>query len=122
MTTPEEKDLLIKDLCTRLPYGVLVLVSSSHTTDPIRKKLNANLLFGFQKSVLTIKPYLRPMSSMTEEERQEYEATCSDWYETLETYDWLNAHHFDYRIVPSTGKSMIESGLALEATEGMYKV
>lgn len=51
---------------------------------------------------------------MTEEERQEYEATCSDWYETLETYDWLNAHHFDYR-------RLIEKGLALEAPDDMYK-
>ena len=43
--TQEEKNLLLKDICARLPYGVNVLVSSAHGTDPIRKKLNTNLLF-----------------------------------------------------------------------------
>jgi hypothetical protein len=73
-----------------------------------------------------IKPYLRPMSSMTEEEEKEYK-TISIWGEvreskshytdicpTIEGYDWLNAHHFDYR-------GLIEKGLALEAPEGMYE-
>ena len=41
---------------------------------------------------------------------------------TVKAIDYLISHHFDYRIVPSTGKSMIESGLALEAPEGMYKI
>ena len=39
-----------------------------------------------------------------------------------EDMDWLNANHFDYRIVPSTGKTLIESNLAFEAPEGMYKI
>ena len=61
-------------------------------------------------------PYLRPMSSMTEEERKEYQAFFNyDGVEYPEEYiDWLNAHHFDYR-------GLIEKGLALEAPEGMYK-
>ncbi len=123
--TPEEKDLLIKDLCARLPYGVNVLVSSSHITDPVRKKLNTNLLFGLQKSVLTIKPYLRPMSSMTEEEVKEFAAlesidvlggdikiTCVEL--SVDSIDWLNKNHFDYR-------GLIPMGLALVAKENMYK-
>ena len=69
-----------------------------------------------------IKPYLRPMSSMTEEEKKEYcnlqdRFLCSSQYpvtDTYELFDWLNAHHFDYR-------GLIEKGLALEAPEGMYK-
>jgi hypothetical protein len=62
-----------------------------------------------------VKPYLRPMSSMTEEELKEYENARSDWYDDLKTYDWLDAHHFDYR-------GLIPMGLALEATKNMYDI
>jgi hypothetical protein len=68
-------------------------------------------------------PYLRPMSSMTEEERLKYCET-TDWryvdddhyehFETLETFDWLLANHFDFR-------GLIPMGLALEAPEDIYK-
>lgn len=67
---------------------------------------------------------------MTEEESFEYQKRLKiiqdiertlHWCNTVESIDWLNAHHFDYRIVPSTGKTLIESNLALEAPEGMYK-
>ena len=112
--TNEEKQPLLIDLCARLPFGVNVLVSSAHATDPIRKKLDANLLFGLQKSVLTIKPYLRPMSSMTEEEKKEefemWAWKCSNW----EMVDFYNRHHLDYR-------GLIPMGLALEAPKDMYK-
>ncbi len=67
------------------------------------------------------KPYLRPMSSMTEDEKIEWDAEYaynSKSYEYEEylskMIDWLNAHHLDYR-------GLIEKGLALEAPEGMYK-
>jgi hypothetical protein len=72
-----------------------------------------------------IKPYLRPMSSMTDEERGEFRKvggvmSHSPQHDTWaisafapEAYDWLNAHHFDYR-------GLIEKGLALEAPKGMY--
>lgn len=77
---------------------------------------------------ILIKPYLRPMSSMTDEERDEYEGTfasvydvndygedADSWHEefSIDSLDYLNAHHFDYR-------GLIEKGLALEAPEGMY--
>ena len=58
-------------------------------------------------------PYLRPMSSMTEEEEREFEETLQYTQYTLESYDWLNAHHFDYR-------GLIPMKVALEAPEGMY--
>jgi hypothetical protein len=82
-------------------------------------------------NILKIKPYLRPMSSMTDEEKRQYRELCDEDIRQL-TYvqtvhpglkyktschrsiDWLNAHHFDYR-------GLIEKGLALEAPEGMYK-
>ena len=108
----ENRELLLKDLCARLPYGVIVYFDGwnpEKLTDIDLHTMVVNGMGGLPK------PYLRPMSSMTEEERKEYEATCPDWNETLETYDWLNAHHFDYR-------DLIPMGLALEATEGMYKL
>lgn len=118
----EDKNLLLKDLCARLPYGVNVLVSGSFTTDSIRKKLNANLLFGLQKSVLIIKPYLRSMSNLIGKELDECRATCKHRQKgqsvldcaTPQTIDYLISHHFDFR-------GLIPMGLALEAPKDMYK-
>ena len=130
--TQEEKQLLFKDLCARLPYGVKVKCASEILT------LNVNWLKVFQYHLDEIKPCLRPMSSMTEEEKKEfihyaeyeveesvngrhYEYYLKDYVGTPEkpicnhnATDWLNAHHFDYR-------GLIPMGLALPALEGMYK-
>lgn len=58
------------------------------------------------------KPYLRPMSSITEKEKQErYKFSA---FNNIEVFDWYNAHHFDYR-------GLILMGLALPAPEEMYK-
>jgi hypothetical protein len=69
-----------------------------------------------QVKIDTIKPFIRPVSSMTLEEEREYNLTKTlsivD-YPTLESFDWLIAHHFDYR-------SLIDKGLAIEAPEEMY--
>ena len=116
--TTEEKGLLLKDLCARLPYGVKGIIT-----------------FNGDKNIFTIKGisdteccnledfklYLRSMSSMTEKEEMEYDATFAtikfdghyDSTMTYKSFDWLNAHHFDYR-------GLIEKGLALEAPEEMY--
>lgn len=59
-----------------------------------------------------IKPYLRPMSSMTKEEKKEYNKLLC-WRSPKKVFDWLNAHHFDYR-------GLIKKGLALEAPKEMY--
>lgn len=71
-------------------------------------------------SLSQIKPYLRPMSTITKEEFDELNDTaCLTLYPNGKAfpngkdYDWLNAHHFDYR-------GLIEKGLALEAPDGMY--
>ena len=106
--TQEDKQLLLQDLCARLPYGVICDIYNDIST--IKEKLLFGGVAHFADDTICVRPYLRSMSSMTDEERKEYEATCSDWYETLETYDWLNAHHFDYR-------GLIEKGLAIEVTE-----
>lgn len=125
--TQEDKELLLKDLCARLPYhlkgkstdGKLYEATVIYDTGTILASevdgVNTNICCGF-------KPYLRPMSSMSEEEygiflnTQSWECGAGSHpkYEyTYKTFDWLNEHHFDYR-------GLIEKGLALEAPEGMY--
>ena len=129
--TLEEKDLLLRDLCERLPYGVKakVLVEdilrydySSEEGGFINGIENINNgLFVIQcredSYVLSydeFKPYLRPMSSMTDSEAIEWHKTTfgQRWIteDNIERcIDWLNAHHFDFR-------GLIEKGLALDAT------
>jgi len=142
--TQEEKDLLLKDLCGRLPYGVMYETKYGpriindlfiYSNGPVYTDHNVgdyNEVYGIELG--HIKPYLRPMSSMTEEEEKElsiilnYEFYVDDDFalvaeddrhrirlELCDGYiDWLNAHHFDFR-------NLIEKGLALEAPEDMYK-
>ena len=128
--TQEEKQLLLQDICSRLPYGVITKNCRNNFDVP------AHLLsdvIGIKLLIdeYDLKPYLRPMSSMTEEEKEIYKSFCDEDIRQL-TYvqevhpslkqktschrsiDWLNAHHFDYR-------GLIPMGLALEAPEDMYK-
>ena len=119
--TQEEKDLLLKDLCGRLPYGTMVECSIGNAAMDV--VLHSAHIDEFIEQMLIVKPYLRPMSSMTEEEKAEFmwlEDKCAKMptyeYVAVETYrvfDWLNAHHFDYR-------GLIEKGLAIETTEETY--
>lgn len=126
----ENKELLFKDLCSRIPYHVCVKIwLNDGTTEEGPLDLQHNyadvLLSAFYYSkIVDIKPYLRPMSSMTEEEANEWAKASNmqfdmedgffDAYDAHLSVDWLNAHHFDYR-------GLIEKGLALKAKEGMYK-
>ena len=119
----EEIQLLLKDLSARLPYGVIVRLDYRDGTIVTREMGIGSfhdMLFGNTKG----KPYLRQMSSMTEEEYKEYSKlwdlqdkfpTDADIRFKIDVFDWLNAHHFDYR-------GLIERGLALEAPEGMYNI
>ena len=112
--TQEEKQLLLKDLCARLPYGVRVYDALNDRTYVIEWLNPLNAITsgaGFTTPIEECKPYLRPMSSMTEEEAFLWDHESAD---IVQQIDWLNAHHFDYR-------DLIERGLALEATERMYK-
>ena len=127
--TTEEKELLFKDLSARLPYGVKVNIKGTHT-DSITKQLESNHLFGIQKSVLNVKPYLRPMSSMTKEENDihkrffwnhyhewdghDTETKCVIYKKLDNLLEFYYSHHLDYR-------GLIPMGLALEASEDMYK-
>lgn len=70
--TQEDKKLLIKELCTRLPYHVFVQVSGKIFYGTELAPYQQPLTYGLIEKLgdLTIKPYLRPMSSMTEEEKK----------------------------------------------------
>jgi hypothetical protein len=118
----EEKSLLLQDLSARLPYGVIIDPVDCGKAILVGIKDGGLLLFDtIQKKeydkpfdIEYIKPYLRSMSSMTEEEKEELRILR---WTKLEYHlvDWLQLHHFDYR-------GLIEKGLALEAPEGMYNV
>ena len=138
--TQEEKQLLLKELCARQFYGTKVL-SPWEKDGPC--ELSAIDLTSSRQirvfedwfKVEEVRPYLRPMSSMTEEEEDEYDSMFSNarriycncaYYDTVQEddipdfIDWLLEHHFDYRKTPD-GKTMIEAGLAIEAPKDMYK-
>ena len=120
--TQEDKELLFKDLCARLPYGIKFLRESwNYETDQelsVIKVLEDIDKDGYINNtkvykVEDIKPYLFPISSMTEEQEKKYDFLrdsvptyyCDNW----KSIDYLNAHHFDYR-------GLIERGLAIDAT------
>lgn len=159
--TKEEKQLLLKDLSARLPYGVIInykegeydfhkwkietLYAPEYSESGLLIETNCDGWIGYtdykgcgmscasrplhlDKNL----PYLRPMSSMTEEERRylleelgfdedlengelnDFGSYVYHSVNVLPLFDWLNVHHFDYR-------GLIPMGLALEAPDGMYK-
>lgn len=150
--TKEDKELLFKDICGRLPYGVKILCKgwdSDHgcefTTVEDLIGIDDRFIYTLWRgerdkhsiveplSITDYKPYLRPISTMTEEEKEELRDTY-DWIyseypwddededpedvgchpePSAETYDWYNRKMFDHR-------GLIPKGLALEAKEGMY--
>lgn len=118
----EDKELLLKDLAARLPYGVSVYIRYK-TGEPCYGKLTPKDIQWFIDSKIeTIKPYLRSLSSMTKKERKEYTSLCNRqdidtptwskiiWHDTYKSIDWLNKKMFDYR-------GLIEKGLAIAVTE-----
>ena len=142
--TQEDKQLLLVDLCARLPYGVKIRMihheikgADPEYVDDVFSTTYYNMI-DYDDDNYEFLPYLRPMSSMTEEEKSEfinyacyeveesvngrhYEYYLKDFVGTKEepianvdAIDWLNKNMFDYR-------GLIPKGLALEAPEGMYK-
>ena len=130
MTQEEEKNLLLKDLCSRLPYGVryrhftwndeygeiyiVARIYSINTDGYVKNCYDDETVY-----IDNVRPYLFPLSSMTEEQKKEYQYITERWmndpaYSISDSIDWLNKNHFDYR-------GLIEKGLALEASEEMYK-
>lgn len=114
----QEDNLLAKDLCMRLPYGVICntdkgdghLCSIDYTIFGTAYGINVNPLKRDYFEVQEIKPYLRPLSSMTEEE---YNCVYNGHIDFWSRCDYCNSHHLDYR-------GLIEQGLALEAPKDMY--
>lgn len=116
--TQEDKELIFKELCARLPYHVKCKIwLKDGTTEEGLLDLQHNYgdvlqdAFYYNK-IKDIKPYLRPMSSMTEEEKSMYEGLMigiDNISYMLDVIDWLNKNHFDYR-------GLIEKGLAINAT------
>lgn len=114
--TQEEKDLLVKDLCSRLPYEVKVQYEDGiFTLDHISamyEEVKLNTPNNYTIDVLEVKPYLFPMSNMTEEqfnEKWELEHSGDMEHLSIPALDWLNKNHFDYR-------GLIPAGLAIDAT------
>lgn len=128
----EDKQLLFQDLCTRLPYGVVY--QASYYSFPAKELRYSNERLkrceittkgeygvGCNAATLTsitkVKPFLRPMSSMTEEEKVEYcdlqdKFLLSSQYPVTDGYalfDWLNKKMFDYR-------GLIERNLAIDCS------
>jgi hypothetical protein len=129
--TQEDKQILLQDLCARLPYEVKVknvknnfdINTFNHNAEEIK----------FLIEEYDIKPYLRPMSNMTEGERHKIQEILGkdvdifddfiniidssrkrfSFLELQAVFDWLNAHHFDYR-------NLIKRSLAIEAPRNMY--
>ena len=126
--TNEEKELLIKDLCSRLPYGIIIYRITDNSIhrfqySDIAENIDQFSHFLEYSGIDNIKPYLRPISSMTEEEKKEFTKVlvksqdCS--YENNESSttivnDWYLSKGFDVR-------GLIPKGLSLEAKEDMYK-
>lgn len=110
----QEKQLLLKDLCARLPYGVCVHIRYKEGEPCYGKLTPRDIQWFIDSKIEVIKPYIRPMSSMTEEERKEYER-FSHFNIGLAPIlmDWIYSHHLDCC-------GLIDKGLALEAPEGTY--
>lgn len=113
----EEKELLLKDLCARLPYGIFVKENREYLDDiPTIYTDDSPTIytFDYHPCIDNCKPYLRPMSSMTNSEVVERNILFYSGPECkYQLNDWLDEHMFDYR-------GLIPMGLALEATEDMY--
>lgn len=121
----EHKDLLIADLCGRLPYKVMVeFVSYKGEEKPWIGELSCKDLDCFIHDVgfVEIKPYLFPMSNMTKEQKQEYQYITERWmydssYSISDSIDWLHKNNFDYRGLIPMGLANNAVGLNLYSSK-----
>ena len=120
--TQEDKELLFKDLYARLPYNVICQVEFRESGKYQSKSMFLSGVFTDEAYFTTesgsiysneYKPYLFPLSSMTDEQEEEYnDLNCCElgcFPHTEEALDYLIKNHFDYR-------GLIEKGLAIDAT------
>lgn len=116
--TQNDKELLLKDLCARLPYKVKAsyyrVEEEFETWDEV-EGITADGCVDIGQYGLpieSIKPYLFSYLDISEKQRHEFLSTCNaycDYYWTEETFDWFHKNHIDYR-------GLIEKGLAINAT------
>ena len=131
--THEDKDLLLRDLCSRLPYGVKVEITHWRNRDKdmidskiLRFPLNINKASVLIKPSSDVRPYLFPLSSMTEKQNDSWRDA---WFPDLMTSTDFNYPESDKYLVSSHAKSLqwlyenhfdvnglIEKGLAIDAT------
>lgn len=138
--TQEDRDLLINDLCARLPFGIKVLYDTQifevQYIEPMYEEIKLLDNERYTLSIDEVKPYLFPLSSMTEEQKRELREITDfkynhntlelvEWTEThttlefwleevpqyiiIQVFDWLRKNHFDFQY-------LIEKGLAIDAT------
>ena len=121
--TQEDKEILLKDLCARLPYNVICQVEFKENGKYNSKVMLLSGIFTDEAYFTTkggsiysneYKPYLFPMSSMTDYQKSDYQFITERWmndpsHSISDSIDWLNKNHFDYR-------GLIEKGLAIDAT------
>ena len=121
--TQEDKELILRDLSARLPYGVKYMdLWNPDELPTILCDINVDVELimntdGFSLEVEKCKPYLFPLSSMTEDQHAELLANgvSDDPYTYIDgkafnyLIDFYNKNHFDYR-------GLIDNGLALDAT------
>ena len=124
--TKENKDLLLKDLCARLHYGVMCQVDDGAAgfndgklveIDISKERVRFDVDYYWDAYIDDIKPYLFQLSSMTEEQDKEFallqtsagqEGFLYIW-NCANMMKWLIENHFDYN-------GLIEKGLAIDAT------
>ena len=123
--TQKDKQLLLKDLCARVPYGVRYrhfAWDDKRGEEWISAKIYSISPDGYVRNyhddesdyIDNARPYLFPLSSMNEKQKNEYQYITERWmydpaYSISDSIDWLNENHFDYR-------NLIEKGLAIDAT------
>lgn len=124
--TQDDKDLLIKDLSARFHYGVHIhcyCLFNQDNVEPLYslRECNGNIRINDVYCINEVKPYLFPLSTMTDEQSKELEEIDPEFYSLIcengdicvsmdvRGYDWLNKNHLDYR-------GLIGRGLALDAT------
>ena len=130
--TQEDRQILLKDICARLPYGVYykhLTWNDERGEECIAAQIYSINSDGYVKNcyddetvyIDNVRPYLFPLSSMTEKQIKELEEIDPESHSLicengdvcismgLRGYDWLNKNHFDYR-------GLIEKGLAIDAT------
>lgn len=111
----EDKDLLLQDLCSRLPYGVKISIN-----DKVESLQGINILDNIAEygsflscDIEEVRPYLLPLSSMKGRQKAElYNLRIpieDPFQDTLCEIDFCHRNHFDYR-------GLINKGLAIDAT------